>query len=718
LSKAQEKLIETAKKRYKLALDRDSSDRADRLDDLRFSVLLEQWPEDIKSERENDPNGSRPCLVVDKTNQFVRQIVNDIRQNRPAIKVRAVNDDADQDVAEIIEGLTRHIEDQSRADQAYDWAAESAVRCGIGYFRVITQYNGIESFDQDIVIQRVTDIMSVLLDPDSVEPDGSDAKWGFITTSFSKDEFESQFPDAEPVDFECDKDVEWFGEKRVIVAEYFYLVKKTSNLLFLEDGTVQEESEYWQEIKDGAPKQKVLKSRPSTTNVCMWAKMNGKEVMEEKEFPSRFIPIIPVIGNEGFVDGKRVLTGIIRAAKDAQRLYNYVRSSFTEAVALAPKAPFIAAAGQIDDYPEWEDANAKNYSVLRYKPMAIGGVNVGAPQRQAPAGVPSGLAQDMEIAEHDIQSAIGMFKASLGQESNEKSGRAIMARQKEGDTSTFHFSDNLARSISHCGRMIVEMIPKIYDTQRTLRIIGKDGTPDYAKVDPEQDDAVSEMQDLTGAMKKVYNLGVGLYDVTVTVGPSYNTKRMEAADAMTQILQGNPDLMKIIGDLYFKSMDMPFSDEIAERMKKLLPPELHEQQDGQPPIPPQIQQQMQQAQQMIQQLDHVVQQMQQENDQLKFQQQAKVVENQGKIAEARVHQESELARALADVEIAKAGAIDPARLNAAESILASLMVDVQNQQAQQSQPPAPAPAPDPMQQQNMMPPPQIQPGMQGLPQGQ
>lgn len=671
------KILEIAKKRYALALDRDRAGRAERLDDLRFSVLLEQWPQEVKNARENDPNGARPCLVVDKVNQYIKQVVNDIRQNRPGIKVRGVNDEADAEVAEVIQGVTRHIEDYSRASQAYDWAAELAVRTGLGYFRIITEYSGQDSFDQNICIKRVVDSDSVVTG-EYTEPDGSDMQYAFIVEPMTLEDFEANYPNAETIDFDTDKEYEWFGEERVLVAEYIYLEKRTENLLFLEDGTVRLESQYWEEAKaSGMTPMPVLKTRQTTVNQCKWVKMNGKEILEKKDFPSRFIPVFPVIGDEGYVDGKRILKGLVRPAKDPQRLYNYVRSAFTEAVALAPKAPYIAADGQIEDFPEWEDANTKNYSVLRYKPVSVNGTVVGPPQRQQFAGVPTGLQQDMQLAEHDIQAALGMYNASLGERSNEKSGKAILARQKEGDTATFHYSDNLARTIQHAGRVIVEMIPVIFDTQRVLRIIGEDGSEDYAAVNPEQPQAVVEQVDDSGKIKKIYNLGVGKYDVTVTVGPSYNTKRMEAADAMTQILQGNSELMNIIGDLYFKALDMPFSEEIAKRMKKMLPPQIQDDEDGQAEIPPQVQAAMNQLQRQLQVYDAQMQELAAENQELKFEREAKIVETNGKVEEAKIKQQSEIAKTMADIEIAKANAVDPRRLEIVEQGLMNLFQALQ-----------------------------------------
>jgi hypothetical protein len=612
-NKEDEKLLNLALERYKRARAKDYDARKQRLDDLKFSVLLEQWPEAEKHKRENDPNGARPCLVIDKLNQYVHQVVNDMRQNRPAIKVRGVNDSADVEVAEVLQGVARHIEDQSRADIAYDWAGELAVRCGLGFFRIKTDYINQESFDQEICIDRIMDNDCVTMDDMSTDPAGADQKWCFVSETITKAEFEENYPKAEPIDFDTDKEQDWFGDNLVVIADYYYLEAQEKTIYALDDGSTMESEEYVamasKAMLSGEPVPQVIRERKVKVNQCKIAKMNGKQILEKTEFPAIYIPVFPVIGSEGFVEGKRYLSGIIRPAKDSARLYNYVRSAFTEAVALAPKAPYIAADGQIDEFPEWDDANVTNYSVLRYKPVAIGGTIVGAPQRQPFAGVPAGLAQDMQIAEHDIQSTMGMYNASLGKDGNEKSGKAILARQKEGDTSTFHYPDNLARSIQHCGRVIIGMIPKVYDTTRVLRILGMDGTPDFAHVDPDQDEAVKEVVDDQGAVKKIYNLGVGTYDVTVTVGPSYNTKRMESAEAMTQILQGNQNLMPIIGDLYFKSLDMPYSDEISKRMKKMLPPALHEKEEGKPELPPEVQQQLQQQDGTIKQLDDTVKKM-------------------------------------------------------------------------------------------------------------
>ncbi len=582
--------LKLARDRYKRCIEAEQSNRDHAKAALKFRNL-EQWPDKIKHDRENDPDGARPCLVVDKTNQYINQVKNDQRQNRPAIKVRPVDDKGDPEIAEIYQGIVRHIEDTSKADLAYDTAFEQALDGGFGYFRILTDYTDEMSFDQDIIIKRIRNRFAAHLDPDHQEPDGSDAKFGFIVDKMKRDEFKAQYPGVDIVDF---KDVgddlkEWVTEEEVLVAEYFFIEPKAVTIHMLADGSVVNDDELGRQTS--------VKSRKTTINVVKWQKICGNPApLEEREWPGKFIPIVEVIGNELDIEGKRITSGMLKAAMDSQRIYNYATSSFVENVALAPKAPFIGAEGQFENYEaDWKSANRRNLSALTYKPTTVDGHLVPAPQRQPPPGISAGWLQVMQNSEQGIQGSLGMYQASLGAESNEKSGKAILARQREGDTATFHYIDNLSRSIRHAGRIIVDLIPKIYDTQRVVRILGEDGTPDHAQINPEQEQAITEIRTGQG-IEKIYNLNVGKYDVTVSVGPSYTTKRQEAAEAMVQILQGNPELMQTIGDLAFKNMDWPGADEIAERLKKLLPPQLQEDEEGQPQQDPQLQAMVQQLQ--------------------------------------------------------------------------------------------------------------------------
>lgn len=646
------------RERFKLAEEFWDDDRKNALDDIKFRNG-EQWPADVVSQRTKD---KRPCLTVDKLNQYIRQIVNDGRQNRPAIKVSPVDGGADVATAEIYSGIVKHIESRSSADTAYDTALDSAATGGFGYFTVATDYVGDETFDQDIRIKRVRNPLSVMIDPASVEADGSDMKFAFVTEEFDCDVFEEKYPNKTPENWESSDYADWYGEK-VRVARYWEVREEDRTLYQMVDGTVISKARY-DELEEGGLveiESLVKEKRNIPIRKVFHSLVSGKEYLEEpKEWIGRYIPICVVWGNEIDVEGKVTHSGIIRPAKDAQRLYNYSRSAFAERVALTPKAPWLAAEGQVEDYEnEWNTANTASHSVLRYKPTALNGQPIPPPSRINPSDVPMGFQQDMQISEHDIQGAIGMYAASLGAPSNERSGKAIMARQREGDTGTFHYHDNLNRAIRHCGRIIVDLIPKIYDSNRVVRIMGYDGTTSEASINPTIPTA-SQKQGL----QMMYNLGVGTYDVTVTSGPSYNTLRQEANESMDMAIQANPDLMSIIGDLVFKHKDWPGAEEISKRLHLALPPAIleAEQKASQDKMSPELQQAVQQFDMAIQQKDEAInaaadeiERLRQENEKLKAQNDLKAAEIKVKEEEVQVSKfEAETARMTAAAAAAAA----------------------------------------------------------------
>lgn len=592
------------RERYNEAADYWADDREAAIDDIRFRAG-DQWPEAVKSQRERD---KRPCLTVDKLNQYIRQIVNDGRQNRPAIKVRPVDSGADVATSEVFAGIIKHIEDRSGADTAYDTALDSAATCGQGYFTIRTEYAHDDTFDQEIVIKRVRNPMSILIDPNSTEADASDMMFAFEVEEMSKEDFEAKYPGKALDNFESESDYgDWYGDQ-IRIARYWYIEEEDRDLYLLEDGTVVEQDQF-EELKAAGMslESRVKEKRNIPKRTVKHCLVSGKEYLEEPQvWPGKYIPILVVWGNEIDVEGEVRHSGIIRPAKDAQRLYNYSRSAFAERVALTPKAPWVAAEGQVEDYQdEWSTANTDNHSVLRYRPVSLNGSPVPPPQRTSASDIPSGFAQDMQISEHDIQSAIGMYSSSVGAPSNERSGKAIMARQREGDVGTFHYHDNLNRAIRHAGRILVDLIPKIYDSNRVVRILGYDGKPDQVEINPNIATASQQL-----GVKSIYNLGVGRYDVTISTGPSYTTLRQEAAESMTQMVQAQPGLMPIVGDLMIKNMDWPGAEEISERLKLMLPPEIQqaEAQKKQKTMPPEMQQMVQQFEQAMQQRDQMIEQ--------------------------------------------------------------------------------------------------------------
>ncbi len=580
LSKSeQEKLLKSARTRFERAREANTKNRERALRAIRFRAL-DQWPEDVKRLREQDPEGARPCLVVDKTNQHVNQVKNDQRQNRPSIKVRPVDDKSDKEVAKIFNGIIRHIEDSSGADVAYDTGFEHAVDGGYGYWRITTEFCDEKSFDQDIRIKRIRNRFAVELDPDHQEPDGSDAKYGFVWEELSKDEYEKAYPNHEIVDWEKSDAGDWIKKDVVRIAEYFVIDEKTTTIHLMSNGDVIDDSEKEQYAIDTALEENpptVVKSRETKIPKVCWYKINGKEVLETKEWAGKYIPIVKVIGDELDIEGEVRLTGLIEPAMDAQRIHNYASSAFVENVALAPKAPYIIAEGQAEGHEdEWKSANRRNLSALTYKPtMYDNQTPVPPPMRQQPPGISQGWLHVLQNSEHDIQASMGRYNASLGAESNEKSGKALLAKQREGDVGSFHFVDNHARSIRYTGRQLIDLIPKIYDTQRIARILGEDGEAQTVELNPDQDVPVQDKLDEFGkVVGKIYNLNVGKYDVTVAVGPSYTTKRQEAAESMVELVRADPTLMAKIGDIMVDAMDWPEADRVAERLKKMLPPEL------------------------------------------------------------------------------------------------------------------------------------------------
>jgi len=449
------------------------------------------------------------------------------------------------------------------------------------------------------------------------DPCGSDAEWCFITEDVTKAEYERMYPDASPVSSLLQQGVgdqaiqQWLSEETVRIAEYFYIKhEKAKLLLYPGEVTVFEGSREDKELR--AMGLKASRSRDVDRRRVMWMKTNGYEVLEEREWAGKWIPVIRVIGNEFEVDGRIYISGIVRNAKDAQRMYNYWVSQEAEMLALAPKAPFIGYGGQFEGYEhQWKTANTTNWPYLEVNPDVTdgNGAVLPLPQRAPPPLPQTGLIQAKMGASDDIKSTTGQYDSSLGQTSNERSGRAILAREKQADVGTYHYVDNLARAVRYVTRQLVDLIPKIYDTKRIARIIGLDGETGMVKIDPEQQEPVRKIVDEMGVViEKIYNPGVGKYDVVVTTGPSYMTKRQEAMDAMSQILQGNPNLWAVAGDLFVKNMDWPGAEEMAERLRKTIDPAVLADQDEDPALQAanqQIQAMGQEMEQMYQMLQSV-----------------------------------------------------------------------------------------------------------------
>ena len=597
---AKQDTLQRIRERFADAADAMREQHIRMREDLAFSNPSDpqQWDADARTARKG-----RPCLTFDRTNQFIQQVVNDGRQNKPSINVLPADSQADVEVADKLGGIIRHIEYVSRAGIAYDTSLEHAVRAGIGHIRVIPQVMRPETNEQEIRIMRVHDPLSVVYDPNSTEPDGSDATHAFVETIFTKRAFTRSWPKAKQLSFDNEA-AGWFSSDSIRVVEYFDVIEEKQNALTVslegQQITVTE-AEYWDAAKKTGVKLPVVAQFERTMRRVKWCKASGAEVLEETDFPSQYLPVIPVMGHEMWLDGKRYLCGMVRRMMDSQRFHNYAVSAAAEQVALQPKAPFIGAAEAIEGKEdEWRTANAGNPAILTFNARDGNGEPLPMPQRASPPIMGTAWGELLSYSSGAMESSVGMFKANLGQQGNETSGRAIRARQQEGDTANFHFLDNLNRSIEQLGRVVVDMIPRIYDTPRQARIVGDDGSQDFVQVNPEMPQAAQRQ----GKKVVAINPNVGAYDVRVKAGPSYTTQRQETAEQLSNMLQAAPNLLPILGDVWVKSQDWPDSEKIARRLKAMLPPEIKAQEDEgeEQPLPPQVMQQMQQMQQQIEML--------------------------------------------------------------------------------------------------------------------
>jgi hypothetical protein len=658
-------ILDEAREAFKLASDNEKENRDEALADLRFARLSDQWAPEDKARR----GTNRPTLTINKLPAFIRQVVNDARQNKPSIKVRPVDDIADVDTAQVMNGIIRNIETSSNADVAYDTAADSAVTMGFGYFRIDLDYSHDDTFDQDLLIKAVANPFSVYGDPNSTAADSSDWNSAFVTEWMAVDVFKARYPKADEVNWDdtgtATMGPDWRTEEDVLLAEWWKREEVQRTVLLLDipgqapltlaDDVYEEQKEFLDML--GA---RVMRSRKVLSHKVMHYLMTGAEVLEKTDWPGRYVPIVPVYGEEVNLEGKRIFRSLIRDAKDSQKMFNYWKTTATELVALAPRAPWIGPerAFSGEDSEKWATANTENHSFLSYPDNSPA-----PPQRLEFAGVPAGAINEAIAASDDMKAVIGLYDASLGQRSNETSGVAINARKTEGDVSTFHFIDNLSRGIRCGGKILIDLIPHVYTAGRVVRILGPEGqiatatlgnralpppggdlpasgSPGVpgvggnvlppgmapglppnpmgaasgppsglplgpggappaglpAGAGPLQSDPNSPApwppqppdppNGAASGTTGIFDLTLGKYDLVVDVGPSYTTRRAETADQMMKLIQAYPPVAPLIGDLIAKNLDWPGAQEIADRLVKMLPPQLQKGPDGQPVPPP------------------------------------------------------------------------------------------------------------------------------------
>lgn len=606
-----DRVISQALSRFRTVMNAERHNRLEAAEDLRMLAGQDHWPSDVVRERELD---GRPVLVINKLPGFADRVINEGRINQVGVKIIPRGNGASKEVAEVLNGMIKSIEMESDAEVAYQTAFEGAVHCGFGYFRVSTSYVEDSPFEQEIRIDRIKNNFSVALDPARTKHDGSDSRFAFVTEMISVEEYEARWPDLKaPASLEDDgansESSFWLEENSVRVGEYWVKVPEKKRFYLLSDSRTVDADE-WDEavpilkqdevlvhvapdLSSGQPVQvpgpapegsgfpeqilnevpSVVRDRTVNSHKVVHYLIDGEKIIEgPTEWPGKFIPIIPIWGKEITVDGKTFLRGAIRNAKDSQRMYNYFRTAATETVALAPKAPWVGTVEQFEGHEEeWADANRANRAFLVYNHAP--GVN--PPTRQVITQTAIGEITESNISSDEMKDTTSIQDASLGAAGNEVSGLAIARRQSQSDVVNFTYVDNRRRAIKFCGQIILDLIPKIYDTERQVMIVRPDDEEDFVTVNQVVPNPMSDEPII------INDLSLGTYGVSATTGPSFHTQRQEAAASMLDFVRTAPEAAQFVIDLIAENMDWPGATKIANRLRKLLPPGIDD--DGPPP---------------------------------------------------------------------------------------------------------------------------------------
>jgi len=647
---ADTRVVVEARQRWQRAADASDAQRRSILEAKQFRAG-DQWPPEIKIQRAGGsgisgqaPQPPRPCLTIDRLSQPVRTVSNAIRSANFSITVVPNGHGADEATAAIFKGIIRSIQSQARAAGPIEWAADSAAEAGLGWFRLRTRYvpadpaqPGPELFDQEILVERILNPLTVYVDPTATLPTRSDAQWLFVTEDVSRDEFQRRFPGAEVAsldEFEAIGDLKsWVTEDTIRIAEYWRIDYESVCVWQLADGSVGQ----------GDPPDDVQQQREVQVPRVRCSIIDAVEELAAYDWLGSHIPLIPILGEELNVDGAVILRGVIQEGMDAQRMVNYMYSAAIETVALAPKAPLLVAEGQLEGYEQlWQQANRYNYSYLPYKPTSLSGQPVPPPQRQTAEPPIDAMVLMLAKSEDAIKATTGLWDPSLGNTSpRERSGRAIRFLQQQGELGSSNYLDNVSRALVYAGEQLVELIPKIYTRPgRLVEILGADDLPQgillgqpFTTQQGQPVPVSPEQQAMRQGLVQFYDLSKGRYSVTVDVGKAYATKRDEAASLLGDMLSQNPQLLQVFGDIFFSDLDFEGAQEIASRMRKMLPPQLQPQSDQ--PSPEQQQAQITQLQQAAQAMSQQLQQQQQVI-------QAKEIESQRDLQKAQIDQQTKL----------------------------------------------------------------------------
>lgn len=608
-----DEIIQEAKDRYTRCESFEANFRTLFTADIKFcnadSDNMFQWPGELRQSRARD---ARPTLTINKTRQHALMVQNEIKENLPAVKISPTGGKASYESAQVYAGVVRHIEYNSNAAAAYANAMTYQVQGGIGYWRVTTGYAHEDSFDQEIFIKTVKDPLSVYIDCDCVESDGSDAKYNFVFEDMTPADFKRKYPKevdaASNVSFGGGG--KWCNKDNIRVAEYMRCVYEVDWLLALPVRDAQGQavegeydtvrmSEVPEAMRALVREDDTIKRRKIETQKWEWYLIAGNSIIDRKIWPGKYNPIVRVVGEEMLIEGQLERKGHVRNLKDPQRMYNYWTSSAVEQVALQGKQPYMASVQAIKGFEAYyQNANRVNYPYIPYNGYDDQGNQIAPPSREQPPQMASAYINGMQIAAEEMKMVSGQADPTMGMQANEIAGVAIQRRIKQGDKATFHFIDNLSSSIRYTGKIVLDLIPKVYDTPRVIRIRAEDGSDEEIRIDPSQPEALSTQSEGEQEAQRIFNPGVGKYEVVAQAGPAYATRREEAAEAMVAVFSGNPELMATAGDLFFRMQDFPMAEELAERLANTIPASVKG--EGPTPEEQQLQQQLQDAQQQMQ----------------------------------------------------------------------------------------------------------------------
>lgn len=582
--------------RFRISVDAEARRRNEGMIDQRFA-LGKQWDEDIQRKRDSQ---GRPCLTINRIPGFLSHVLNNMRQSRPEIKVDPVGDGADEEIAEIRQGLIRHIAIQSRADIAYDKSFEGMCTSGLGYLRVVDGWAADSDMkmdrDKDLFIQWVSNPFTVYEDPTAAKPDWSDGRYKFIVEDVSPEEFRRRYGKDRQAsslnNFQSigDHQSYWLPGGQIRIAEYWHIDERDDRLCELEDGTTAYESELeaWARI---------VRSEPRKVPVVTWTLMTALEILQERTWPGKFIPVVPVIGNQVDLDGERMLAGMVRYAREPQRMYNYMYSSFVEIVGLAPKAPYVLDMQSIEGFQNiWDRSNTELFAYLPYNSRDLGnGSPIPPPQRQQSEPPIAALVQGLKLADENLKATFSIYDASLGQRGPQESGLAINSRKVESDLATYQWIDSFTRALQFLGIVLDDLLQYYYNSPgRIIQILREDDSKRPVTLN---------QQHMVDGEEKIYDLSKGKFAVVVTTGPSVPTRRRESAQSMMELVKVYPQLMQFAGPQIIKAMDWPGKDAIASQLEKTMPPALQTKDDKDPnALPPEAQQKISQLEQVAQQL--------------------------------------------------------------------------------------------------------------------